>query len=96
MSYRQKKALEIAMRDTMDGMEALASMLSYRRLPDDLEILGIGEEACPEITVTPPPLLCAQIIELDDFRPAVAAEPSCQAPEVVVSAQGKNNKIIML
>jgi len=78
MSYRQKKALEIAIRDALDGMEALASMFSYRRLPDDLEILGIGEDPVPEPASpqAPPPL--AEVIEMADFRPVRTLESSHQ------------------
>lgn len=85
------------MRDAMDSMEALASMMSYRRLPDDLEILSIGDEPSP-LSSEPPPLppISAQVIELSLFRPPHAPGPSRQTRERVAHTQGKNNKIIML
>jgi hypothetical protein len=90
MSNRQKKALEITLRDAMDGMEALASLYAYRRLPEDLEILGIGEDPVPEA-----PQRCAEVIELALFR---GAEPARHPPEQNADTPGQRitNKIITL
>lgn len=79
MSTNNKKALELNLRDAMDGLEAFASQFAYRRLPEDLEILGIGDDApspCPDVQETPSPLPSppAQVIQLADFRPARRTE----------------------
>jgi hypothetical protein len=92
MSHRQKKALEITLRDALDGMEALASLYAYRRLPEDLEILGIGEIEEPQAE----PQSCAEIIELSAFRPATDSKPSRPLPDQAAEPQEKSNKIIVL
>jgi hypothetical protein len=40
----KKKALEMRMRDALDGMEELASMYSYCALPTELELMEVEDE----------------------------------------------------
>jgi hypothetical protein len=97
MSHRQKKALEIAIRDAMDGMEQLASMMAYRRLPEEMEILGIGDESEAEQTAAAAArLVSAEIIRLDRFRDAARRHPPQADASQENAPSGKNNKIRML
>lgn len=75
------------MRDALDGMEQLASMYAYGRLPAEMEILEA--EAIPVPHQQPaPPRLEAQILQFPSMRP-VDSHRSAEEPE-------KHNKIIML
>ncbi len=49
---RAKQALEMTMRDTLDGLEELASMDVYWFDSGCLEILGIEPPACGSATIT--------------------------------------------
>ena len=83
------------MRDALDGMEQLASMMAYGRLPEDLEILAIGadiefEETIPEVRPS------AEIIQLDWFRVSIPHQSPNDQSTADTAGSGKNNKIRML
>ena len=82
-----KMGLEMCMRDALDGMEQLASMYAYGRLPADMEILDSGHPPVPQ-QQTAPPRLDAQILQFPSMRPAEA-----QAKQ---DDSEKHNKFIML
>lgn len=82
-----KMGLEMRMRDALDGMEQLASMYAYGRLPAEMEILTAEPEPAPQQHVLPPPTE-AQILQ---FPRMTALTPGQVQPEIE-----KNNKIIML
>ncbi|MDH5182866.1 MAG: hypothetical protein OEX12_03165 [Gammaproteobacteria bacterium] len=64
-----KMGLEMRMRDALDGMEQLASMYAYGRLPVEMEVLAA--DAIPVSNDQPsPPRLKAQILQFPSMRPS--------------------------
>jgi len=79
--------LEMRMRDALDGMEQLASMYGYGRLPADMEILTAETPPIPHPQAVIPRAE-AQILQF----PCMNA-PDSENPPVEIE---KHNKIIML
>jgi len=82
-----KMGLEMRMRDALDGMEQLASMYAYGRLPADMEILTAEPPPIPQPQVVVPRTE-AQILQF----PCMTIPDSDSHPLEIE----KNNKIIML
>ncbi|MBD3670857.1 MAG: hypothetical protein HUJ29_08790 [Gammaproteobacteria bacterium] len=80
------------MRDAMDGMEQLASMYAYGRLPDDLEILSVGPEPLPE----PAPVHLAPVIHLNPTKKTKPNQSLSSKRDRPQGSEQKYNKIIML
>lgn len=62
------KRLEVAMRDVLDGLEDAASYMSYRSMPDTVEILSIeppGRPALVKQKITPINLTINHNIDAD-------------------------------
>ena len=83
-----KMGLEMRMRDALDGMEQLASMYAYGRLPADLEIVDC-DAPIPVKQLPVPSRPAAQILQF----PTLTHPVNFDIPPKIMA---KHNKITML
>lgn len=65
---RARLALELTMRDVLDGLEELASMDAYWFEPGCLEILGIERPAATTPAAAPQPCRSAKLLTFPEKR----------------------------